>query len=38
MTNPLMQPPVLIVAGAMIAFMIGLMVVSIEDALRGRLD
>lgn len=38
MTNPLMQPAVLIVAGSMIAFMIGLLVVSIEDAVRGRLD
>ncbi len=38
MTNPLMQPAVLVVAGAMIAFMIGLMVVSIEDMVRGRQD
>jgi type II secretory pathway component PulF len=33
-----MQPAVLVVAGAMIAFMIGLMVVSIEDMMRGRQD
>lgn len=38
MTNPLMQPAVLIVAGSMIAFMFGLMVVSIEDMIRGRQD
>ena len=38
MPNPLMQPVVLIVAGSMIAFMIGLMVVSIEDMIRGRQD
>jgi hypothetical protein len=33
-----MQPAVLVVAGAMIAFMIGLMVVSVEDMIRGRQD
>ncbi len=38
MPNPLMQPAVLVVAGAMIAFMIGLMVVSVEDMIRGRQD
>jgi type II secretory pathway component PulF len=38
MTNPLMQPAVLIVAGSMIAFMIGLLAVSIEDMMRGRQD
>jgi type II secretory pathway component PulF len=38
MTNPLMQPAVLIVIGSMIAFMAGLLIVSVEDALRGRQD
>jgi len=38
MTNPLMQPAVLIVAGSMIAFMAGLLFVSVEDAFRGRQD
>ena len=38
MPNPLMQPAVLVVVGAMIAFMIGLMVVSVEDMIRGRQD
>lgn len=36
MTNPLMQPPVLIAIGAMIAFAAGLMIVSIEDQIRHR--
>lgn len=36
MTNPLMQPAVLIVVGSMIAFMAGLLFVSVEDAFRGR--
>jgi type II secretory pathway component PulF len=38
MTSPLMQPAVLIVVGSMIAFMAGLLFVSIEDAIRGRQD
>ena len=38
MTSPLMQPAVLIVIGAMMAFMAGLLFISVEDALRGRQD
>lgn len=36
MTNPLMQPTVLIVIGAMLAFMAGLMFFSIEDLVKDR--
>lgn len=36
MTNPLMQPAVLIVIGSMLAFMAGLMFVSIEDIAKVR--
>lgn len=38
MTNPLMQPAVLVVVGAMVAFMAGLMFVSIEDLVKSRRD
>jgi type II secretory pathway component PulF len=38
MTSPLMQPAVLIVIGSMIAFMAGLLFVSIEDTIHGRQD
>lgn len=36
MTNPLMQPAVLVVIGSMLAFMAGLMFFSIEDFLKDR--
>ena len=36
MTNPLMQPVVLIVIGSMLTFMAGLMFVSIEDIAKDR--
>jgi type II secretory pathway component PulF len=36
MTNPLMQPAVLVVIGAMLAFMAGLMLFSIEDLVNER--
>lgn len=38
MTNPLMQPAVLVVLGSMIAFMAGLLFVSLEDLFKGRED
>lgn len=36
MTNPLVQPAVVIVIGAMLAFMAGLMFFSIEDLVKDR--
>ena len=36
MTNPLMQPAVLIVIGSMMAFMAGMMFFSIEDLVKDR--
>ncbi|MGC1468393.1 MAG: hypothetical protein WA793_03350 [Sphingorhabdus sp.] len=35
MTNPLMQPAVLVAIGSMIVFMAGLMFVSVEEAFKG---
>lgn len=35
MTNPLMQPAVLVAIGSMIVFMAGLMFVSLEEAIKG---